>query len=125
MLVTAFAGLALLLAAVGVYGVLAYVVSQRTREIGVRVALGARGQDIVRQIVLQGLVLAAAGVAVGLAGAAALASLVGTLLYEVSPRDATSFAGTAALLVVVAAIASVIPARRAASVDPLVALRSE
>ena len=125
MLVTAFAGLALLLAAVGVYGVLAYVVSQRTREIGVRVALGARGHDIVRQIVTQGLLLAVAGLAVGLAGAAALASFVGTLLYEVSPRDAMSFAGTAALLVVVAAIASVIPARRASNVDPLIALRSE
>jgi ABC-type antimicrobial peptide transport system permease subunit len=125
MLVSTFAGLALLLAAVGVYGVLAYVVSQRTREIGVRVALGARGRDIVRQVVSQGLILTATGLAVGLAAAAALASVVGTLLYDVSPRDVATFVGTAAVLAGVATIASVIPARRASSVDPLVALRAE
>ena len=125
MLVSTFAGVALLLAAVGVYGVLAYVVSQRTREIGVRVALGARGRDIVTQIVSQGLLLTAIGLAVGLAAAAALASVVGTLLYDVSPRDVATFVWTAAVLAGVATIASVIPARRASSVDPLVALRSE
>jgi putative ABC transport system permease protein len=125
MLVTGFAGVALVLAAVGVYGVLAYVVTQRTREIGVRVALGARGRDIVRQIVAQGLVLALVGLAIGLAAAAALANLVGALLYEVSPRDPATFTATALLLALVATVASVIPAQRASSVDPLVALKTE
>jgi putative ABC transport system permease protein len=125
MLVSGFAALALVLAAVGVYGVLAYLVSQRTREIGVRVALGARRLDIVRNIVVQGLILTAAGLVIGLSGAAALASLVGALLYEVSPRDGATFAATALVLAIVATAASVIPARRASSVDPLVALRSE
>jgi ABC-type antimicrobial peptide transport system permease subunit len=124
-LVSAFAGLALLLAAVGVYGVLAYVVSQRTREIGVRVALGARRGDIVRQIVSQGAILTAAGLVIGLLGAIALGSVVRTLLYEVSPRDLATFTGSALVLAIVATAASVIPARRASSVDPLVALRSE
>jgi putative ABC transport system permease protein len=124
-LVSAFAGLALVLAAVGVYGVLAYVVSQRTREIGVRVALGARQGDIVRQIVSQGAILTAAGLITGLLGAIALGSVVRTLLYEVSPRDLATFTGSALVLAIVATAASVIPARRASSVDPLVALRSE
>jgi len=125
MLVSAFAVLALVLAAVGVYGVLAYVVSQRTREIGVRVALGARRSDILRHVVSQGLVLTGAGLAIGLAGAAALANLVRTLLYQVSPRDAGTFVTTAVVLSVIAVVASLIPARRASSVDPLTALRSE
>jgi putative ABC transport system permease protein len=124
-LVSAFAGLALVLAALGVYGVLAYVVSQRTREIGVRVALGARRGDIVRQIVSQGAILTAAGLVIGLLGAIALGSVVRTLLYEVSPRDLATFAGSAIVLAVVATAASLIPARRASSVDPLVALRTE
>ena len=124
-LVSAFAGLALVLAAVGVYGVLAYLVSQRTREIGVRVALGARRGDIVRQIVSQGAILTAVGLVIGLLGAAALGSLVRTLLYEVSPRDVTTFAASALVLAVVATAASLIPARRASGVDPLVALRTE
>jgi putative ABC transport system permease protein len=125
MLVSAFAVLALVLAAVGVYGVLAYVVSQRTREIGVRVALGARRSDILRHVVSQGLVLTGAGLAIGLAGAAALANLVRTLLYQVSPRDAGTFVTTAVVLSVIAVVASLIPARRASSVDPLTALRGE
>jgi putative ABC transport system permease protein len=125
MLVSAFAVLALVLAAVGVYGVLAHVVSQRTREIGVRMALGARRGDILRHVVSQGLVLTGAGLAIGLAGAAALANLVRTLLYQVSPRDAGTFATTAVVLGVIAVVASLIPARRASSVDPLTALRSE
>jgi ABC-type antimicrobial peptide transport system permease subunit len=110
---------------VGVYGVLAYVVSQRTREIGVRVALGARRGDIVRQIVSQGAILTAAGLVIGLLAAIALGSVVRTLLYEISPRDLATFAGSALVLAVVATAASLIPARRASSVDPLVALRSE
>jgi putative ABC transport system permease protein len=124
-LVSGFAVLALVLAAVGVYGVLAYVVSQRTREIGVRVALGARRGDIVRQIVSQGAILTAAGLVIGLLAAIALGSVVRTLLYEISPRDLATFAGSALVLAVVATAASLIPARRASSVDPLVALRSE
>jgi putative ABC transport system permease protein len=125
MLVSAFAGLALLLAGVGVYGVLAYVVSQRTREIGVRVALGARRSDILRHIVSQGLILTVGGLGIGLAGAAVLANFVRALLYGVSPRDVTTLAATAVVLGVIALIASLIPARRASSVDPLTALRAE
>ena len=125
MLVSAFAGLALLLAGVGVYGVLAYVVLQRTREIGVRVALGARRGDILRHVVSQGLILTVGGLVIGLAGAAVLANFVRALLYGVSPRDVTTFATTAVVLGVIAIVASLIPARRASTVDPLTALRAE
>ena len=121
----AFAGVALLLAAVGLYGVLAYSVSLRTREIGVRVALGADPRSVARLVVRQGLALALTGAAVGLAGALALTHLMESLVFGVKPTDPYTFALVAALLVAVAAAASYLPARRAARVDPMAALRAE
>jgi putative ABC transport system permease protein len=116
---------ALALAAVGVYGVLAYSVTRRTQEIGVRVALGAARADILRLVVVQGLRLAGAGVVIGVILAALGMPLARTLLYEVSPFDPTSFAAVSLFLLAVAAVASYVPARRATRVDPLVALRQE
>jgi putative ABC transport system permease protein len=121
----AFAGVALLLAAVGLYSVLAYSVSLRTREIGVRVALGADPRSVARLVVRQGLALALTGAAVGLAGALALTHLMESLVFGVKPTDPYTFALVAALLVAVAAAASYLPARRAARVDPMAALRAE
>ena len=115
----------LLLSAVGVYGVLSYSVSQRTQEIGVRVALGANRGDVLRLIVGQGLLLAGIGVAVGLGLAAFGTPLARSLLYDVSPFDPFSFSVVSAFLVAVALLASYFPARRAMNVDPLVALRGE
>ncbi len=121
----AFAGVALLLAAVGLFGVLAYSVSLRTREIGVRIALGADPQRVARLVVRQGLALALTGAALGLAGALALTHLMESLVFGVKPTDPYTFALVAALLVAVAAAASYLPARRAARVDPMAALRAE
>jgi ABC-type lipoprotein release transport system permease subunit len=115
----------LLLAAIGVYGVLSYSVSQRTQEIGVRVALGAGRLDILRLVVGHGLVLAAIGVGVGLVLAAAAMPAARSLLYRVSPFDPLTFGAVATFLVVVAFLASYVPARRATLVDPVVALRGE
>jgi len=124
MLVGGFAIVALLLAATGVYGVLSYLVSRRTSEIGVRLALGASRADILKQVVGQGLTVALIGLALGLAGAALAARAIASILIGVSPRDVTTFAGVAVLLLLVAVAASFFPARRASSVDPLQALRS-
>ncbi len=120
-----FGGIALLLATIGVYAVIHYGVAQRTREIGVRVALGARRADVIRLVLGQGMKWAAIGGAVGLAGALALTQVVESLLIGVSPTDPISFAGVIGMLVFVAGLASYLPAQRAASVDPLVALRQE
>jgi putative ABC transport system permease protein len=120
-----FAAFALVLASVGVYGVLAYAVEQRRREIGLRMALGAEHGDLVRWVVARGLRPVAAGVVLGLVAAYALASLIAGLLYDVRPRDPLTFIAAAATLLVVAAVACWIPARRAARVDPLSALRAE
>jgi putative ABC transport system permease protein len=120
-----FAGLALLLAAVGLYGVLAYSVAQRTREIGVRRALGARPVDVIGMVVREGMTLVAVGVAAGAAGAWALARVLEGLVFGISPRDAATFLGVSLLLLVVALLACWIPARRASRVDPMVALRYE
>jgi predicted permease len=124
-LLAVFAALALTLAAVGVFGVLSYFVTQRTQEIGVRMALGAGRRDVVRLVVGRGLGLAAVGIGAGVAGALALTRLMRPLLFEVAPTDAASFAGVTATLLAVAAVASYLPARRATRVDPMAALRQE
>jgi putative ABC transport system permease protein len=125
MVMGVFAGLALVLTAIGIYGVLSYQVSQRTHEIGIRIALGARPRDVIKLVVRQGLALAVIGVAIGAVGAYALTGLMSSLLYEVSHRDATTFITISALLVGAALLASYIPARRATRVDPMIALRYE
>jgi putative ABC transport system permease protein len=122
-LLGSFAGVALLLAVIGIYGVIAYSVAQRTREMGIRRALGARQADILRLVVLQGLRLALAGVAVGIAGAFALTRLMTALLFHVSATDPGTFAVVALLFLCVALAASYIPARRATRIDPMAALR--
>jgi putative ABC transport system permease protein len=125
LLLSLLATVALLLAAVGIHGVLSYSVSQRRREIGIRMALGARARDMIGLIVREGLRLALVGLALGLVGAFVLTRFLATQLFSVTPTDPATFAGVAALLTLVAVAATAIPARRAASVDPLVMLRSE
>lgn len=120
-----FAALALLLAAVGVYGIVAYAVSSRTREIGIRMALGAAGREVRRAVMGPALGPSLAGIVLGSAGAVLLGRALGTELYEVGPHDPLTFALVAVVLLGAAAVACAIPARRAARVDPVVALRSE
>jgi ABC-type antimicrobial peptide transport system permease subunit len=115
----------LLLAAIGIYGVTSYNVSRRVREIGIRVALGADRQSVVRMILRQGLGLTAIGIAIGLAAGAAAAQVVRSLLFGVSAIDPVTFGGGAALFLAVAVLACLAPARRATRVDPMVALRAE
>ena len=124
-LLVVFASLAVLLALVGIYGVVAYMVTQRTREIGIRVALGAQRPDVIRLVLGAGLKMVCAGVLLGLAGSLALTRLMESFLYGVKPTDALTFAAVSLLLVGVAALAAWLPARRAAGVDPLIALRYE
>jgi ABC-type antimicrobial peptide transport system permease subunit len=124
-LLGAFAGMALILAAVGLYGMLAYDVTQRTKEIGIRGAIGATRGQIVTLILRQGLLKAGLGLAIGLGGAFYLSRFLGSLLYEVEPTDPPVFAGVAILLFLTAVLSSWLPARRAARVDPMVALRCE
>jgi putative ABC transport system permease protein len=116
---------ALFLAGVGVYGVLSFSVSQRTQEMGVRIALGAQQSDVLGLVVKQGLTLAATGVVVGLIGAFGITRVIRSLLYNVTPTDPVSFLGVAAFLGAIAVLASYLPARRATTVDPIVALRNE
>ncbi|MGD8329975.1 MAG: ABC transporter permease [Acidobacteriota bacterium] len=124
-LLSTFAGLALLLGAVGIYGVMAYSVEQRTREIGMRQALGATRSRVLTQVVTQGIKLAAIGVALGTAGAFALRGTLASMLFEVGSFDGPVYAAVALVLVAVATLACLIPARRAAAIDPMIALRDE
>jgi putative ABC transport system permease protein len=124
-LMTGFAAIGLLLAGVGVYGVLAYYVSQRMRELGVRVALGASRRELIVMVVRQSLAPIAIGLAAGVAGSLASSRLLAGMLYDVQPGDPWVIASIAAVVAGAAVAASWVPARRAASVDPLVALRDE
>jgi ABC-type antimicrobial peptide transport system permease subunit len=121
----AFAAFALLLASVGVYGVMSYLVTQSRRDIGLRVALGAQPGDVIRLIVRQGMELAAIGIVAGLIGAAALTRLMASLLFGVRATDAATFGAVVVILAASAFLATVIPALRATRVDPIVALREE
>ncbi len=120
-----FATVALLLSAVGTYGVLAYSITERRRELGIRMALGASGRSVLRMVLRQGMGLAVVGVVIGVIGAAVLARLTTTLLFGVTPADPTTFVVVSAFMLLVAVAASLIPARRATKVDPLTALRAE
>jgi ABC-type antimicrobial peptide transport system permease subunit len=120
-----FAAVALTLAAIGVYGVIAYSTAQRTREIGIRVALGAARRDVMVMVLRDGVVVAGAGVALGIAAAAALTRSLAGLLFGVAPRDPLTFAAAAVVLLAVAVAATYLPARRAIRVEPMTALRAE
>jgi ABC-type antimicrobial peptide transport system permease subunit len=122
-LVGGFAALAVLLASIGIYGLLAYMVGQRSRDIGIRMALGARAEDILRMFLRRGVMLAGVGIVVGLIFSASSASVLASLLYGVRPHDPAVFLIVPLLLFAVAVLASYLPARRATKVDPLIALR--
>jgi ABC-type antimicrobial peptide transport system permease subunit len=124
-LLAIFAALALLIAAAGIGGIMALTVSQRVREIGIRLALGARPSSILWMVLSQGLLLASLGVGLGILGALGLKTLLKSLLFGVTPRDPVTFGGVAFVLVASAMIATYLPARRAAAVDPIIALRTE
>src|SRR5262249_53981873 len=125
MLVSAFAALALLLSSIGIYGVIGYSVAQRTQEIGVRMALGASRRDVLRLIVSEGIAIGLVGIAVGLVGALVGTHVMSTMLVGVSPRDPITFAAGALVLLLMAVVASFVPALRAARVEPVAALRAE
>jgi len=124
-LLAVFAAIALVLAAVGIYGVMSWLVTERTREIGIRMALGAASGDVVALVARRGAMLALAGISIGVAGALASTRVLATLLYEVKPGDPATYGAMAAVLAGVALAACYIPARRACSVDPSRALRAE
>jgi ABC-type antimicrobial peptide transport system permease subunit len=124
-LLVIFSAVALLLAAVGVYGVMSFTVAQRTHEMGIRVALGARPAEVFRMVVAQGMALALGGIALGLAGALALTRTLRALLYDVAPRDPLTLGLVSAALALVALVACWVPARRATGADPLRALRQD
>jgi putative ABC transport system permease protein len=124
-LLALFSAVALVLAVLGIYGVLSYAVGQRTREVAIRLALGARPRAVMRLVVGQGMRLTAVGLALGMAGALALTRVLASQLYGVSPTDPLTFVAVAALLLGSATIACLLPARQATRIDPMIALRSE
>ena len=124
-LLSLFAGIALVLAIVGIYGVMSYAVTQRTREIGIRMAIGASRTDVFKMILGQGMKLTLLGVGIGLLGAFALTRLMATMLFGVEPTDATTFGSIAVLLITIALLACYLPGRRATKVEPTISLRYE
>ena len=124
-LIGAFSGIALALSVVGIYGVTAYNVAQRTREIGLRIALGAQRSELLGAVLRQGMLLVACGVATGVIASVALTRFLATMLFDVQPTDRLTFASVVLLLIAVSAAACFVPARRAMHVDPMVALRHE
>jgi putative ABC transport system permease protein len=124
-LVGSFGALGLLLAIIGVYGVISYSAAQRTNEIGVRMALGAQRSDVLLMFLREGMLLAGAGIAIGIGGALALTRVLGSTLFEINPTDPATFAGVAIFLMIAALAACYIPARRATKVNPIAALRYE
>jgi putative ABC transport system permease protein len=125
LLISIFAAIALLLAGVGIYGVMSYAVTQRTQEIGIRMALGAQREDIVRMVLRSGTIMALCGVGIGVLSALALARLITSLLFQTSAADPPTFSLVPLILLAVALAACYLPARRATRVDPIVALRYE
>jgi putative ABC transport system permease protein len=124
-LLGSFAAIALLIAALGIYGVVSYAVSQRTRELGIRIALGAQRDRVLRLVIGQGLTLTLVGIVIGIGGAALVTRFIASLLFGVAPADALTFVAVPGVFILVACLASYLPARRAAGVDPIIAMRAE